>query len=166
MRGAKQARLSRLCSASRQRRRDGSRHDGSEADAPLEGIETGDRLRVRPGESVPVDGVITDGGSAIDESMLTGEPVPVAKAKGDDVVGGTINGTGSFIMRAEHVGADTLLAHIVRMVAEAQRSRAPIQKLADVVAGYFVPAVVLIAASHFRRVGGDRPGTTNEFRAH
>jgi len=123
--------------------------DGSEDDVSLEKIETGDRLRVRPGESVPVDGVITDGRSAIDESMLTGEPVPVAKAQGDNVVGGTINGTGSFIMRAEHVGADTLLAHIVRMVAEAQRSRAPIQKLADVVAGYFVPAVVLIAVVTF-----------------
>jgi Cu+-exporting ATPase len=123
--------------------------DGSEEDVPLDEIQIGDRLRVRPGEKVPVDGVVLEGNSAIDESMITGESVPVSKSEGDKVVGGTVNGTGSLIMHAERVGADTLLAQIVRMVAEAQRSRAPIQKLADLVAGYFVPAVVLIAVVTF-----------------
>ncbi len=123
--------------------------DGSEADVPLEHVRLGDRLRVRPGEKVPVDGVVLDGASAVDESMISGEPVPVEKAKGDLLIGATVNGTGSLVMRAERVGADTLLAQIVRMVAEAQRSRAPIQKLADVVASYFVPAVVLIAIATF-----------------
>ena len=119
--------------------------DGGEADVPLDQVHRGDRLRVRPGEKVPVDGVVVEGGSAVDESMITGEPMPVSKVAGDKVTGATVNGTGSFIMEATRVGADTLLAQIVRMVAEAQRSRAPIQRLADVVSGYFVPAVVLVA---------------------
>ncbi|HVR28871.1 MAG TPA: heavy metal translocating P-type ATPase, partial [Thermoanaerobaculia bacterium] len=125
------------------------RDDGSEADVPLAEVEVGDRLRVRPGEKVPVDGAVLDGKSAVDESMITGEPMPVEKAKGDRVIGATVNGTGSLVIGAEKVGADTLLAQIVRMVAEAQRSRAPIQKLADLVAGWFVPAVVLIAVVTF-----------------
>ena len=118
------------------------RDDGSEADVPLDQVQAGFRLRVRPGEKVPVDGVVTEGSSSIDESMITGEPIPVGKNPGDPVTGATVNGTGSLVMRAERVGRGTLLAQIVRMVGEAQRSRAPIQKLADVVAGYFVPAVV------------------------
>src|SRR5688572_23069427 len=125
------------------------RDDGSEEDVPLPHVQVGDRLRVRPGEKVPVDGVVLDGGSAVDESMVSGEPIPVAKAIGDKVVGATINGLGSFIMRAERVGRDTLLARIVAMVAEAQRSRAPIQRLADRVSAYFVPAVILIAIATF-----------------
>lgn len=120
--------------------------DGTESDIPLSEIAVGDRLRVRPGEKVPVDGVVEDGRSAVDESMVTGEPVPVEKTAGEKVVGGTINGTGALVMRAERVGSDTLLAQIVKMVSEAQRSRAPIQRLADQVAGYFVPAVLLAAA--------------------
>ena len=116
---------------------------------PLEEVKVGDRLRVRPGEKVPVDGVILEGSSAIDESMISGEPVPVQKSAGVAVVGATVNGTGGFIMRAEKVGADTLLSRIVAMVAEAQRSRAPIQKLADSVAGYFVPIVIGIAIVAF-----------------
>ncbi len=123
--------------------------DGSEADVPLEQIQAGDRLRVRPGEKVPVDGVVVEGSSAVDESMLTGEPIPVAKETGDKVIGATVNGTGGLIIEAKRVGADTLLAQIVQMVAAAQRSRAPIQKLADVVAGYFVPVVVAIAIITF-----------------
>ncbi len=123
--------------------------DGTETDVPLDEVRPGDRLRVRPGEKVPVDGSVLEGGSALDESMITGEPMPVEKSPGDRVIGATINGTGSLIMRAERVGAETLLAQIVRMVAEAQRSRAPIQKVADVVASYFVPAVVLIAVLSF-----------------
>ena len=123
--------------------------DGSEEDVPLEVVQTGDRLRVRPGEKVPVDGVVLDGHSAVDEAIVTGEPMPVEKQAGDKVIGATINGTGGFVMRAEKVGAETLLSRIVAMVAEAQRSRAPIQKLADVVAGYFVPAVMLIASVTF-----------------
>jgi Cu+-exporting ATPase len=119
--------------------------DGSEDDVPLEHVRVGDRLRIRPGEKVPVDGTVLDGTSAVDESMVTGEPIPVEKHRGEKVIGATVNGTGSLTMRAERVGADTLLAQIVNMVAQAQRSRAPIQKLADVVSGYFVPAVVLIA---------------------
>ena len=111
------------------------RDDGSEEDVPLEAVHVGDRLRVRPGEKVPVDGVVIEGSSAVDESMVTGEPIPVEKHAGDRVVGATINGTGTLVIRAEKVGADTLLARIVAMVAEAQRSRAPIQKLADVVSG-------------------------------
>jgi len=125
------------------------RDDGTETDVPLERVQVGDRLRVRPGEKIPVDGIVLEGATSVDESMITGEPIPVEKTKGSRVTGGTVNGTGSFVMRAERVGSDTLLAQIVRMVAEAQRSRAPIQKLADVVAGYFVPAVVLIAVITF-----------------
>ncbi|MDH3580629.1 MAG: heavy metal translocating P-type ATPase, partial [Hyphomicrobiales bacterium] len=122
---------------------------GDEEEVPLDQVEAGDRLRVRPGESIPVDGVVVEGRSAIDESMLTGEAVPVEKVAGDPVTGGTLNKSGSFIMEAKRVGAETMLAQIVAMVAEAQRSRAPIQKLADVVAGYFVPAVVAAAALSF-----------------
>jgi P-type Cu+ transporter len=125
------------------------RDDGSEADIPLDQVHAGFRLRVRPGERVPVDGVVTEGTSSIDESMITGEPIPVEKKPGDPVTGATVNGTGSLIMRAERVGSGTLLAQIVRMVGEAQRSRAPIQKLADVVAGYFVPAVVGVSVLTF-----------------
>ena len=116
--------------------------DGSEQEISLDDVKQGDRLRVRPGEKVPVDGTVESGASTIDQSMITGEPLPVAKAAGDDVTGGTVNQTGSFIMTADRIGKDTLLAKIVQMVADAQRSRAPIQKLADTVAGYFVPAVI------------------------
>jgi len=123
--------------------------DGTETDVPLERVQVGDRLRVRPGEKIPVDGIVLEGTTSVDESMITGEPIPVEKIKGSRVTGGTVNGTGSFIMRAERVGSDTLLAQIVRMVAEAQRSRAPIQKLADIVASYFVPAVVSVAVITF-----------------
>lgn len=122
------------------------RDDGSDEDIPLEHVEAGDRLRVRPGEKIPVDGVVLEGASVVDESMVTGEPIPVAKHEGEQVIGATINGVGMLIVRAEKVGADTLLSRIVAMVAEAQRSRAPIQKLADVVSGYFVPVVIGIAA--------------------
>jgi len=125
------------------------RDDGSEEDVPLDRLLPGNRLRVRPGEKVPVDGVVLEGSTSVDESMVTGEPIPVEKTTGDKVTGGTVNGTGGFVMRAERVGSDTLLAQIVCMVSEAQRSRAPIQKLADVVSGYFVPAVVLIAIITF-----------------
>jgi Cu+-exporting ATPase len=123
--------------------------DGSEQDVPLDQVKRGDLLRVRPGEKIPVDGVVVDGQSSVDESMVTGEPIPVEKIHGGKVTGGTVNGTGSFLMRAERVGSETLLAQIVRMVSEAQRSRAPIQKLADVVSAYFVPAVVLVALATF-----------------
>ena len=116
--------------------------DGSERNVALDAVKPGDRLRVRPGEKVPVDGIVLDGRSSVDESMITGEPMPVEKQKGDAVTGATVNGTGSLIMRAERVGSETLLAQIVRMVAEAQRSRAPIQRLADRVSSYFVPIVV------------------------
>src|SRR5262249_60328344 len=122
---------------------------GTETDTPREQVKPGDRLRVRPGEKIPVDGIVLEGSTSVDESMITGEPIPMEKTEGSKVTGGTVNGTGSFVMRAERVGSDTLLAQIVRMVAEAQRSRAPIQKLADVVAGYFVPAVVLVAIITF-----------------
>jgi Cu+-exporting ATPase len=121
------------------------RADGAEEDIPLDRVVPGDILRIRPGDKVPVDGVVTEGHSAVDEAMVTGEPIPVEKQPGEPLIGATLNGTGSLLMRAERVGADTLLAQIVRMVSEAQRSRAPIQKLADIVAGYFVPVVVLIA---------------------
>jgi Cu+-exporting ATPase len=123
--------------------------DGAERDVPLEAVLRGDRLRVRPGERVPVDGVVLEGAGAVDESMVTGEPIPVEKHAGDRVTGGTLNGSGSFVMRAERIGSETLLAQIVRMVGEAQRSRAPIQRLADVVSSYFVPAVVIVAAATF-----------------
>ncbi|MFQ5878350.1 MAG: copper-translocating P-type ATPase [Acidobacteriota bacterium] len=119
--------------------------DGSETDVPLDRVARGDRLRVRPGDKVPVDGRVLDGSSYVDESMVTGEPVPVLKGPGDGVIGGTVNGAGSFIMRAERVGAETVLAQIVSLVAEAQRSRAPIQRVADLVAAYFVPAVIGVA---------------------
>jgi P-type Cu+ transporter len=118
------------------------KEDGSEEDVALDGVVVGDRLRVRPGEKVPVDGIVLEGTSSIDESMVTGEPIPAEKGANDHVVGATVNGTGSLIMRAEKVGGETLLSRIVTMVAEAQRSRAPIQKLADLVAGYFVPVVI------------------------
>ncbi len=123
--------------------------DGSEEDVSVDQLHEGDRLRVRPGEKVPVDGKVDEGRSSVDESMVSGEPVPVEKADGDDVIGGTVNGTGSFIMTVTRTGDDTLLAQIVRMVAEAQRSRAPIQRLADVVAAWFVPSVVLAAIVTF-----------------
>jgi Cu+-exporting ATPase len=123
--------------------------DGSEADVPLQDVKKNDRLRVRPGEKVPVDGIVLEGSSAIDESMVTGEPVPVEKHANDKVTGGTVNGAGGFVMRAERVGSETLLAQIVRMVSEAQRSRAPIQRLADVVAAWFVPAVIAAAVITF-----------------
>jgi Cu+-exporting ATPase len=122
------------------------RDDGTDEDIPLETVVAGDRLRVRPGEKVPVDGSVLEGTSTLDESMITGEPIPVEKAPGSRVVGGTLNGTGALIMRAERIGSDTLLAQIVAMVAEAQRSRAPVQRLADVVSSWFVPAVIAIAA--------------------
>ena len=125
------------------------RDDGTEADIALEEVVPGNRLRVRPGEKVPVDGIVLEGRSAVDESMITGEPLPVEKSPGDKVTGATVNTTGTFVMRAERVGSDTLLAQIVQMVAEAQRSRAPIQALADTVSGWFVPAVIGIAALTF-----------------
>ena len=123
--------------------------DGAEIDVPLEDVAPGDRLRVRPGEKIPVDGLVEEGSSAIDESMVTGEPIPIEKRAGDRVIGATVNGTGTFVMRAERVGAETLLAQIVRMVSEAQRSRAPIQRLADAVSAWFVPAVVVAAVITF-----------------
>ena len=125
------------------------RDDGSEEEIPLEHVSVGDRVRVRPGEKVPVDGLVISGHSAIDESMITGEPVPVEKVEGDSITGATINGTGSLIIEAKRVGSDTMLAQIVEMVAAAQRSRAPIQKYADRVAGLFVPAVIAIAVIAF-----------------
>ena len=123
--------------------------DGTEEDVVLDQVMRGDRLRVRPGEKVPVDGVVLEGVSSVDEAMVTGEPIPVEKQKNDRVIGGTINGNGTLVMQAERVGSETLLAQIVQMVAEAQRSRAPIQRLADVVSGYFVPAVILVAIVTF-----------------
>jgi Cu+-exporting ATPase len=125
------------------------KEDGSETDVPLEQVKVGDRLRVRPGEKVPVDGIVQEGQSAVDESMVTGEPVPVMKEKDGKVTGGTVNGTGSFVMKAEKVGNDTLLARIVQMVGNAQRSRAPIQRLADTVSGYFVPVILLSSVVTF-----------------
>jgi Cu+-exporting ATPase len=123
--------------------------DGTEKDVPLEHVKAGDVLRVRPGEKIPVDGVVIEGRSSVDESMVTGEPIPVEKVASSKVTGGTVNGSGSFLMRAERVGSETLLAQIVRMVSEAQRSRAPIQKLADLVSAYFVPSVVAVAIVTF-----------------
>jgi len=125
------------------------REDGSEEDVALDSVQAGDRLRVRPGEKVPVDGVVLEGASSVDESLVSGEPLPVEKHVDDHVIGSTINGTGALVIRAEKVGAETLLSRIVAMVAEAQRSRAPIQKLADVVAGYFVPVVIASAVLTF-----------------
>ncbi|RME97183.1 MAG: heavy metal translocating P-type ATPase, partial [Alphaproteobacteria bacterium] len=125
------------------------RADGGDEEVPLEQVHPGDLLRVRPGDSIPVDGVVREGHSSVDESMLTGEPLPVEKSPGDMVTGGTLNKSGTFVMEATRVGSETVLAQIVNMVAEAQRSRAPIQKLADVVAGYFVPAVVAVAIIAF-----------------
>src|SRR5262249_39296641 len=122
------------------------RADGVDEDVPLDEVRPGDRLRVRPGEKIPVDGVVESGASAVDESMLTGEPIPVEKQAGSAVTRGTLHRTGRLVMRAERVGADTLLAQIVRMVGDAQRSRAPIQRLADVVSSWFVPTVVAVAA--------------------
>jgi Cu+-exporting ATPase len=123
--------------------------DGTEADVPIEHVQVGDRLRVRPGERIPVDGVIQTGTSSVDESMISGEPIPAEKTVGSRVTGGTVNGTGAFVMTADRVGAETLLARIVKMVSEAQRSRAPIQRLADAVASWFVPAVVVAAVLTF-----------------
>lgn len=123
--------------------------DGTESDVPLEALTVGDRIRVKPGEKIPVDGVVEEGRSAVDESMISGEPIPVEKGTDDPIIGGTVNGTGGFVMRATGVGEDTLLSRIVQMVAEAQRSRAPIQRLADVVASWFVPAVILVAVIAF-----------------
>ncbi|MCX7428496.1 MAG: heavy metal translocating P-type ATPase [Planctomycetia bacterium] len=123
--------------------------DGNEVEVPLEDVRQGDLVRVRPGEKIPVDGNVTEGRSNVDESMITGEPMPVEKSTGDAVIGGTVNQAGSFLMRAEHVGEDTVLSRIVDMVAQAQRSRAPIQRVADTVSGYFVPAVVLAAVLTF-----------------
>jgi Cu+-exporting ATPase len=123
--------------------------DGSERDVALDQVHVGDRLRVRPGEKVPVDGSVIEGASVVDEAMITGEPMPVAKRTGDRVIGATVNGTGTFVMRAEKVGSETLLAQIVKLVSEAQRSRAPIQSLADKVSSYFVPAVIAAAVATF-----------------
>ena len=123
--------------------------EGGERDVPLDQVQVGDRLRVRPGEKVPVDGIVLEGSSSVDESMITGESIPLEKRTGDKLIGATVNGTGSFIMRAERVGSETLLAQIVRMVGEAQRSRAPIQRLADRVAAYFVPTVIAVAVIAF-----------------
>jgi Cu+-exporting ATPase len=133
--------------------------DGSEQDVPLEQVQAGDTLRVRPGEKIPVDSVVIDGSSSVDESMVTGESIPVEKKKGDRVIGATVNGNGSLIMRAEKVGSETLLAQIVNMVAQAQRSRAPIQKLADKVSAWFVPAVIAVAIITFVAwgLGGPTP---------
>jgi P-type Cu+ transporter len=125
------------------------RDDGEEEEIPIDQVVVGDHLRVRPGDGIPVDGEVLDGSSTVDESMVTGESMPVAKTKGDRLIGGTVNGTGSLIMRAEKVGSETMLARIVAMVAEAQRSRAPIQRLADTVAGWFVPAVLTVAIVAF-----------------
>ena len=125
------------------------RDGDDDEDIPVDRIKVGDRLRIRPGDGIPVDGIVLDGKSAVDEAMVTGEPMPVAKQAGDRVIGGTVNGTGSLVMRAERVGSDTMLARIVAMVAEAQRSRAPIQRIADAVAGRFVPMVLGVAILAF-----------------
>jgi Cu+-exporting ATPase len=123
--------------------------DGTESDVNPGAIQVGDQIRVRPGEKIPTDGIVLSGSSSVDESMVSGEPIPVEKAAGAKVVVGTINATGSFVMKAEKIGADTLLAQIVKMVGEAQRSRAPIQRLADEVAAWFVPAVLIAAVITF-----------------
>lgn len=134
-------------------------NDGTEKEVPLESVKSEDRLHVRPGEKIPVDGIVLEGSSSVDESMITGESMPVEKAKDDYITAGTVNGTGSFVMQAKQVGADTLLAQILRMVSEAQRSRAPIQRLADIVASWFVPAVLLVAVVTFLvwSIFGPRP---------
>ena len=141
------------------------REDGHEEDAPIESIRVGDLLRVRPGEKAPVDGTVVEGASSVDESMITGESIPVEKTAGARVTGATVNGTGSFVMRAERVGRDTLLSQIVRLVSEAQRTRAPIQRLADVVSSYFVPAVVLVAVLTFAvwAIWGPEPRLAHAF---
>jgi Cu+-exporting ATPase len=139
--------------------------DGSEEDVPLNHVYVGDLLRVRPGEKVPVDGEVTEGGSAVDESMLTGEPLPVTKRAGDKVIGATLNTSGSLVIRSEKVGSQTVLAQIIQMVAQAQRSKAPMQRLADVVAGYFVVGVVLIALLSFFAWGLVRRGARLGLRA-
>src|SRR5205807_3329873 len=125
------------------------RSDGREEDVPLEQIQVGDKVRVRPGEKIPVDGEVLEGGSAVDESMLTGESLPVEKGPGSKVIGATVNATGTFLFRATRVGRDTTLAQIVRLVEEAQGSRAPMQRLADTVSSYFVPAILIVAALTF-----------------
>jgi cation transport ATPase len=125
------------------------RENGDDEEIQLDQVQVGDRLRIRPGDSVPVDGIVLAGHSALDEAMVTGEALPVEKSVDSALIGGTINGTGRLIMRAERIGADTMLSHIVQMVADAQRSRAPIQRLADLVAGWFVPAVILVALTAF-----------------
>jgi Cu+-exporting ATPase len=136
---------------------------GVERDVPLELVRIGQRLRVRPGENVPVDGIVSDGSSSVNESMVTGEALPVEKTKGNPVTGGTVNGTGTFVMTAQRVGSDTLLAHIIRLVSDAQRSRAPIQRLADAMAGWFVPAVILTSVVTFVvwAVWGPQPSLAN-----
>ena len=139
--------------------------DGSEEDVALDTVAVGDILRVRPGEKVPVDGAVTEGRSALDESMVTGESMPVTKEPGAKVIAGTLNTTGSFLMRADKVGRDTMLAQIVQMVAAAQRSRAPIQRLADQVSGWFVPAVIAVALDRLRRLGDVRAGAALRLRA-
>ena len=134
--------------------------DGTEDEVALDQVQVGDRLRVRPGEKVPVDGVVEEGRSSVDESLVTGESMPVTKNPDDSVIGGTINQTGALILRAERVGRDTMLARIVQMVAEAQRSRAPIQRVADRVAAWFVPAVIVVAVvgvHHLGHASGPNP---------
>ena len=138
----------------RRRRRGVSTPNGAEEDIPLEHVQVGDRLRVRPGERIPVDGVVVEGTTTVDESMVTGEPIPVEKVAASKVTGGTVNGTGTFVMEAQRVGSDTLLAQIVRLVSEAQRSRAPIQRLADQVAGVVCARRDRHCRDHLRRVGG------------
>ena len=149
---------SRRCSISRRRPRAASRTTAATRTSRSTLIAVGDRLRVRPGDKVPVDGVVLEGHSSLDESMVTGESMPVTKDKDARVIGGTLNTSGSFVMRADKVGRDTLLSQIVQMVAKAQRSRAPIQRLADQVAGWFVPAVIAVAVHRLRRLGHVRTG--------
>ena len=153
------------CSISRPRPRAACKDDGSDEEVSLDAVAVGDRLRVRPGDKVPVDGDVLEGHSSLDESMVTGESMPVTKDKDARVIGGTINLSGSFVMRADKVGRDTMLAQIVQMVASAQRSRAPIQRLADQVAGWFVPAVIAVALAGVRRLGDVRPGAALRLRA-